>query len=79
MAATFFYFFLFKLNISFSASPSTFKQIVLRWTHIVAAIIWLGFLFFFVLAGAPTLQMLDPVTGAKVFPEIVSRGLWSLH
>ena len=38
-----------------------------------------GFMFFFVLAVAPTLKALDPATRAKVFPEIASRGLWWLR
>ena len=68
-----------KLDVTFAASPASIEQIALRWIHIVAAIIWLGFLFFFVLAVAPTLKALDPATRAKVFPEIASRGLWWLR
>ncbi|MGH9681914.1 MAG: urate hydroxylase PuuD, partial [Candidatus Acidiferrales bacterium] len=48
-------------------------------THILAGIIWIGFLFFFVLAVAPSLKALDPATRAKVFPELASRGLWWLR
>jgi uncharacterized membrane protein len=68
-----------KLDVAFAASPASIEQIALRWMHIVAAIIWLGFLFFFVLAVAPTLKALDPAIRAKVFPEIASRGLWWLR
>jgi hypothetical protein len=70
---------LWKLDIAFAASPSSIEQISLRWTHIVAGFLWLGFLYFFVLAVAPTLKTLDPATRAKVFPEIASRGLWWLR
>ncbi len=70
---------LWKLDVAFTGSPSSIEQIALRWMHIVAAIIWLGFLFFFVLAVAPALKALDPATRAKVFPEIASRGLWWLR
>jgi uncharacterized membrane protein len=70
---------LWKVDIAFAASPSSIEQISLRWMHIVAGFLWLGFLYFFVLAVAPTLKKLDPATRAKVFPEIASRGLWWLR
>ena len=70
---------LFKLNVTFPSSPSDFEQIILRWVHISAGIVWLGILSFFVLAGAPMLKTLDKVTRAKVFPEMASRGLWWLR
>jgi uncharacterized membrane protein len=68
-----------KLDVVFAASPGTIEQICLRWMHIVAGFVWLGFLYFFVLAVAPMLKALDPATRAKVFPEIASRGLWWLR
>ena len=74
-----FSFALWKLDVAFAASPASIEQIALRWMHIVAGILWLGFLYFFVLAVAPTLKALDPATRAKVFPEIASRGLWWLR
>jgi uncharacterized membrane protein len=74
-----FSFVLCKLDVSFVSSPTTIEQISLRWIHIVAGFLWLGFLYFFVLAVAPTLKSFDPATRAKVFPEIASRGLWWLR
>jgi uncharacterized membrane protein len=68
-----------KLDIAFAASPASIEQIALRWMHIVAGFLWLGFLYFFVLAVAPALKALDPGTRAKTFPEIASRGLWWLR
>ena len=70
---------LWKLNVMFTGGPAGIEEIVLRWGHIVAGITWLGFLFFFLLAVAPTLKTLDPATRAKVFPEIAARGLWWLR
>jgi uncharacterized membrane protein len=55
------------------------EEIALRWIHIVAGIIWMGFLCFFVLAVAPTLKSLEPAVRAKVFPELASRGLFWLR
>jgi uncharacterized membrane protein len=70
---------LWRLNVKFTGGPPGIEQIVLRWLHIVAGIIWLGFLSFFLLAVAPTLKSLDPATRANVFPQIASRGLWWLR
>jgi uncharacterized membrane protein len=74
-----FSFVLCKLNVDFASNPASIEQISLRWMHIVAGFLWLGFLYFFVLAVAPTLKTLDPAIRAKVFPEIASRGLWWLR
>ena len=68
-----------KLDVAFAGGAADVEQIVLRWVHIVAGIIWMGFLCFFLLAVAPALKSLDPATRAKVFPEIASRGLWWLR
>lgn len=70
---------MWKLDVAFAGGPASIEQISLRWMHIVAGFLWLGFLYFFVLAVAPTLKTLDPATRAKVFPEIASRGLWWLR
>ena len=68
-----------KLDITIAANAASIEQIALRWIHIVAGIIWMGFLCFFLLAVAPALKSLDPPTRAKIFPEIASRGLWWLR
>ena len=72
-------FYLWKLDIAFPSGGSNIEQIVLRWTHIFAAIIWVGFLFFFILGVRPALKALDPAMRPKVFPEIAARGLWWLR
>jgi uncharacterized membrane protein len=68
-----------KLDVAFAGGSANIEQIALRWMHIVAGILWMGFLCFFVLAVAPALKALDPAIRAKVFPEIASRGLWWLR
>ena len=70
---------LWKLNVTFPAGSGNIEEIVLRWIHIVAGILWIGFLSFFILAGMPMLKSLDPAIRAKVFPEMTSRGLWWLR
>jgi uncharacterized membrane protein len=73
------FFAFWKLNVSFPAGALSIEEIVVRWIHIVAGIIWMGFLAFFILAVAPALNSLDPAIRAKVFPELASRGLWWLR
>src|SRR5580693_9985360 len=75
LPAAAFSFVLWKLDVIFAASPASIEQIVLRWLHIWAGILWVGFLYFFVLAVAPALKTLDPLPRATVFPELASRGL----
>jgi uncharacterized membrane protein len=70
---------LLKLNVNFPAGASGVEQIVLRWMHIVAAIIWLGMLYYLILAGGPMLKSFEPGMRAKVFPEMASRALWWLR
>jgi uncharacterized membrane protein len=71
--------FLSRLDVTFSTGPADIEQIALRWMHIVAGFLWLGFLYFFVLTVTPALRALDPDTRAKTFPEVASRGLWWLR
>ncbi len=71
--------FLWRLDIAFPAGAGNIEQIALRWVHIFAAIIWVGFLCFFILAVRPALKALDPAMRPKVFPELASRGLWWLR
>ena len=49
---------------------------LLRWTHFVAGITWLGLLYFFILVNAPFLQNLDPKTRMIVIPKLMPRALW---
>ena len=77
--AWFVFFAFWRLNVSFPAGAGSIEEIVLRWVHIVAGILWVGFLSFFILAGGPMLKSLDPAIRAKVFPELASRGLWWLR
>jgi len=75
-AAASIWLFWMKLNITAPAGGAQFEQIVLRWTHITAATVWLGFLYFLVLAATPMLKSLDPGTRAKVFPELRHAAWW---
>jgi len=63
-------------HISFPQGAVANEEIVLRWVHFVAGIIWIGLLYFFNLIGFPSLQSLDAATRGKVFPVLMSRAMW---
>ncbi|HEX6466217.1 MAG TPA: hypothetical protein VFZ99_02865 [Terriglobales bacterium] len=50
-------------------------QIFWRWLHIVAAILWIGLLYFFNLVNAPFLRELDPATRARILGPLMWRAL----
>ncbi|MBI4470835.1 MAG: urate hydroxylase PuuD [Acidobacteria bacterium] len=51
-------------------------QILLRWLHLLAGIIWIGFLYFFNIVNVPLFKKLDGPTKGKVIPEMMPRALW---
>jgi len=51
-------------------------EIVLRWIHIVAAIIWIGLLYFFNLVNFPLMQELAPPTRLQVAPALLRRSMF---
>ena len=51
-------------------------RIILRWSHFVAGITWIGLLYFFNLVNVPLQKGLDAETKKKVNPELLSRTLW---
>ncbi len=57
---------LWKLDVAFPVGAASIEEIVLRWVHIVAGILWAGFLSFFILAVGP-----NPGEG---FPRIGRAG-----
>lgn len=51
-------------------------QILLRWVHFVAGVIWVGLLYFFVLVNQGFLRELEASVRAKVVPLLMPRALW---
>jgi uncharacterized membrane protein len=49
---------------------------LLRWSHFVAGITWIGLLYFFNLVNVPLMKSLDAPTKGKVIPELMPRALW---
>src|SRR5207248_6842162 len=46
-----------------------------RWLHIVSAILWIGFLYFFNLVSTKFSAALDPATRTRVLPQLMWRAL----
>jgi uncharacterized membrane protein len=63
-------------HISFPTDVLSGEQILLRWVHIVAGIIWVGLLYFFNLIGMPAMKQLDPAVRAKMYPVLMDRAMW---
>ncbi|MBV9087082.1 MAG: urate hydroxylase PuuD [Acidobacteriaceae bacterium] len=51
-------------------------EIVLRWIHFLAAITWIGLLYFFNLVNIPFQKELDAATRAKINPLLLPKALW---
>ena len=51
-------------------------RIILRWSHFVAGITWIGILYFFNLVNVPFQKALDADTKKKVNPDLLGRAFW---
>ncbi|HEX8163031.1 MAG TPA: urate hydroxylase PuuD [Pyrinomonadaceae bacterium] len=51
-------------------------RILLRWSHFVFGITWIGLLYFFNLVNVPFQKGIDAETKKKVNPDLLSRSLW---
>jgi uncharacterized membrane protein len=47
-----------------------------RWMHILAGVVWIGFLYWFNFVGGAFIATLDPEAKKKVVPELIPRGLF---
>ncbi len=54
----------------------TFLIFLLRWVHILSAIIWIGHLYFFNLVNGPFQGTIDAATKKVVNPQLLPRALW---
>lgn len=55
---------------------ASLARIILRWSHFVAGITWIGLLYFFNLINVPVQKGLDADTKKKVNPDLLGRALW---
>jgi uncharacterized membrane protein len=56
--------------------PMVTTQVVLRWIHLAAGIVWVGLLYFFNLVNIPLMKELDAGTRSKVFSPLMTRAMW---
>ena len=62
-------------HFSFPQNAAVNEEIILRWIHIFAGIIWIGLLYFFNLVGMPAMNALEDTTRRKVYPVFMSRAM----
>ena len=55
---------------------AAYIQIILRWLHFLAGIIWIGHLYYFNLVNVNLMKALDGPTKGKVIPQLMPRALW---
>jgi uncharacterized membrane protein len=63
-------------QIHLPTDVTTNVQMLLRWIHFLAGIMWIGLLYFFNLVNVPLMKELDPATKGKVMPPLMTRALW---
>lgn len=51
-------------------------NILVRWTHVICGILWLGHLYFFNFVNVPLQAALDDAAKKAVTPQLMSRALW---
>src|SRR5213080_1828920 len=52
------------------------SNLVFRWLHIIAGIMWIGHLWFFNFVNAQVAKTYDADSKKKVVPELMSRALY---
>jgi uncharacterized membrane protein len=56
-----------------------YVELVLRWIHIVAGVIWIGHLYFFNFVNANFAPTMDGDTKKKVVPQLMPRALYGFR
>ena len=55
---------------------SSFLQLLFRWIHFVAGVLWIGILYFFNLVNVNFMKSIDAPTKGKVVPNMLAPALW---
>jgi uncharacterized membrane protein len=63
-------------GIFHSPSATELTRIILRWSHFVAGITWIGMLYFFNLVNVNFMKALDAPTKKTVVPALMPPALW---
>src|SRR3954468_5289916 len=59
-----------------SANIMEWGQILFRWLHVVAGIMWIGHLYFFNFVNSQVAKTYDADSKKKVVPELMPRALY---
>src|SRR6058998_4406104 len=51
-------------------------ELILRWAHVVAGVMWIGHLYFFNFVNAQVAKTYDADSKRKVVPELMPRALY---
>src|SRR5205814_8206721 len=51
-------------------------NVIFRWTHLAAGVMWIGHLWFFNFVNAQLAKTYDPDSRKKVLPELMPRALY---
>ena len=58
------------------ANVTAVLDLIFRWTHVVAGIVWIGHLYFFNFVNSQVAKTYDADTKKKVVPELMPRALY---
>jgi uncharacterized membrane protein len=70
---------LLKLDVAFPMTGGQLEQIVLRWMHIIAGIMWIGLLYYLNLVGTPSMKEFESKTRVQVIAVMMPRAMWWLR
>src|SRR5258707_10532093 len=57
-------------------SMNEWLNVIFRWTHLAAGVMWIGHLWFFNFVNAQLAKTYDPDSRKKVLPELMPRALY---
>jgi uncharacterized membrane protein len=66
----------FSNDLFHSPTATDIARILLRWSHFVFGITWIGLLYFFNVVNVPFQKEIDADTKKKANPSLLSRSLW---
>jgi uncharacterized membrane protein len=71
--------FLSELNVKFPSDGASWEQIMLRWIHVTAAILWIGSLYFHILVVVPMLMKSELAMRGKMALAIMPKAAWIMR
>jgi uncharacterized membrane protein len=63
-------------RLTFPEGVTPNVQLILRWIHFSAGIVWVGMLYFFILVNNAFMKEIDASVRSRIVPPLMSRALW---